>query len=188
MTSRSLAPATIALLGKRLGVAVFLEMLLDVPLYFSNAMVDIDADGRTWKGVSQLQVEAISEGAGEAEQMRFSLPAVPNEYLGLALSTEIRGKGVRMYLGVMDPDSLAMVQLVLMWSGQLDQMPVSFGPQTASISATAEHRAVAYARPKPLRYTDADQRRLCPGDRCLEYLLDQSQKEDTWPSREWFKT
>ncbi|WP_377153353.1 hypothetical protein ACFJIX_18015 [Roseateles sp. UC29_93] len=187
MSGRDLTPEAIALLGNRLGAAVFLEMLLDVPLYLSNAEVPIDFGGHTWLGVSQLQIKAVAEGSSQAEKLQFSLPAVPNEYLGLALSTEIRGKRVNMYMGIMHPDTMALVQMLPLWGGQLDQMPVSYGPETASIAATAEHRAVSYARPKPLRYTDADQRRLYPGDRCLEYLIDQSQKEDTWPSREWFK-
>lgn len=187
MSGRDLIPAASALLGSRLGAAVFVEMLLDTPLYFCNAEVPVEADGHTWIGVPQLQISAVSEGPGQSDKLEFTLPAVPTAYLGLAMSTVIRGKRVNMYLGVMDPDTLAMVQLVPLWGGRLDQMPVSYGPETASISATAEHRSVTYAKPKPLRYTDSDQRRLYPGDRCLEYLIDQSQKEDVWPSREWFK-
>jgi len=187
MTGRDINTAAQAVLGKRLGSAVFVEMLLDTPIYFSNAGVDIDFGGHTWLGVQQLQVEAVAEGAQQAEQMRFTLPAVPNEYLALALGTNIRGKAVNVSLGILDPDTHAVLQLVPLWGGQLDQMPVGYGPDTAAISVTAEHRAVAYARPKPLRYTDADQRRLYPGDRCLEFLINQSQKEDTWPSAEWFR-
>lgn len=188
MTGRDINSAARAVLGTRFAAAVFVEMLLDTPIYFSNAGLDIDQDGHTWIGVQQLQVEAVEEGAQQAEQMRFTLPAVPNEYLALALSTNIRGKRVNVYLGIMDPDTHSMLQMVPLWGGQLDQMPVGYGPENAAISVTAEHRAVAYARPKPLRYTDADQRRLYPGDKCLEFLIDQSQKEDTWPSAAWFKS
>lgn len=187
MSGRNLMAEALALLGDRLVAAVFVEMLLDTPIYMSNAGVDIEALGHTWIGVQQLQVEAVSEAAREAEQMRFTLPAVPNEYLALALATNLRGKSVNLYLGIMHPDTHAMVQMLPLWGGQLDQMPVAFGPEHASITVTAEHRAVAFARPKPLRYTDAEQRRLHGGDRCLEFLVDQSQKEDIWPAREWFK-
>lgn len=187
MSGRDINSAAQAVLGKRLGAAVFVEMLLDTPLYMSNGGMSIDYDGKTWVGIQQLQVEAVAEGTQNAEQLKFTLPAVPNEYLSLALGTNIRGKTVNVYLGILDPDTLAMLQMVPLWGGQLDQMPVGYGPDTASISVTAEHRAVAYARPKPLRYTDSDQRRLYPGDRCLEFLIDQSQKQDVWPSAEWFR-
>jgi hypothetical protein len=188
MTGRDInSAATAVIVGGKLASAVFVEMLLDTPIYFSNANVSIDYGGHTWLGVQQLQVESITEGAQQAEQMRFTLPAVPNEYLALALSTNIRGKSVSVYLGILDPDSHAVLQMVPLWGGQLDQMPIGYGPDNAAISVTAEHRAVAYARPKPLRYTDADQRRLYPGDRCLEFLINQSQKEDTWPSAAWFR-
>lgn len=187
MTGRDINAGAAAVLGGTFAAAVFVEMLLDTPLYFSNAGIDIVHGGHTWLGVQQLQVDAVEEGAQQAERLRLTLPAVPNQFLALALSTNIRGKSVNVYLGIMDPDAQAMLQLVPLWGGQLDQMPVSYGPDNASISVTAEHRAVAFARPKPLRYTDADQRRLYSGDKCLEYLIDQSQKQDVWPSAEWFK-
>lgn len=187
MTGRDVNAGARAVLGKRFGAAVFVEMQLDTPIYMSNAGVPIDFGGHTWLGVQQLQVESVSEGAQQNEQMKFTLPAVPNANLALALSTNIRGKTVRVYIGIMDPDTHAMLDLVPLWSGQLDQMPVGFGPDTAAISVTAEHNAVAFARPKPLRYTDADQRRQYPGDKCLEFLIDQTQKQDVWPSAAWFK-
>lgn len=187
MSGRDVNADARAVLGKRFGAAVFVEMLLDTPIYMCNAGVNIDYGGNTYLGVQQLQVEAVSEGSQQAEQMKFTLPAVPNEYLALALSTNIRGKVVRVYIGILHPDTHAILDLVPLWNGQLDQMPVGFGPDTAAISVTAEHRAVAFARPKPLRYTDADQRRLYPGDKCLEFLIDQTQKQDVWPSAEWFR-
>lgn len=172
--------------GKRGGV-LLVEMQLETPLYFSNAAVDIEHGGQTYIGVEQLEVEPLREQAGEVEAMSFTLPAVPNAYLTLALQTPINGKRVKLSLALLDPETQAIVRVQQLWAGQLDQMPVEFGPDTAGISVTAEHRAITYGRPKPLRYTDAEQRRLYPGDRGLEYLIDQSQKEDIWPSREFFK-
>ncbi len=187
MSGRSINGAVQALFGSPFAAAVFVEMQLDTPLYFSNAAMDINYGGKSWIGVQQLAVEDVSEGAQQAEQLKLTLPAVPNTYLGLALGTNIRGKRIYLSLGIMRSDDLAILQMVPLWSGQLDQMPVSYGPDDASISVTAEHSAVAYARPKPYRYTDAEQRRIFGGDRCLEYLVNQAQTEDIWPSKEFFK-
>lgn len=79
------------------------------------------------------------------------------------------------------------------WSGQLDQMPIKHG-EAATITVTAEHRGIVFARAKGDRYTDASQRRLYPGatppttaDRSLEYLVSQANSQTIWPSAEWFK-
>lgn len=187
MSGRSINGSVKSLLGTSFAAAVFVDMELDTPLYFSNAAMDVTYGGKTWIGVQQLVVEDVSEGAQQAEQLRLTLPAVPNSFLGLALGTNIRGKRVSLYLGIMRSEDLAIMQMIPLWSGQLDQMPVAYGPENASVSVTAEHSAVAYARPKPYRYTDAEQRRIFGGDRCLEYLVNQSQTEDIWPSKEFFK-
>jgi hypothetical protein len=185
--ARELLPGALAVLGNNLAAAVFVEMRLATPIYMCNAAIDIEAEGKTWIGVEQMQVQEVSESSGQVDQMQFTLPAVPNDYLSLALSTTIRSKTVVLYLGIFSPDTQEVLQLLRLWSGQLDQMPVKFGPETASITVTAEHRAVAYARPKPSRYTDAEQRRLHAGDKCLQYLISQSQAQDIWPSADWFK-
>lgn len=180
------APAA-AQLGDRLALTLLVDMLLDTPLYFCSAAVDIEHGLVTYTGVEQLQVDIVRETAGEVEQLQLSLPAVPNEYLSLALGTDIRSKALRLSIGVLHPDTQAVLAAVPLWAGNLDQMPIRYGNQSSGISVTAEHRGVAFSRPKALRYTDADQHRLFPGDRCLEYLIDQSQKQDVWPSAEWFK-
>ena len=61
------------------------------------------------------------------------------------------------------------------------------GRSLRTVSVTAEHIAVAMSRPKGARYTDADQRRLFPGDRALEYIVSQATHQDVWPSAAFFK-
>lgn len=184
---RDLIPAAQAQLGAAMALEFFLELQLDVPVYASTAAITIEADGKTWIGVESMRVGVISEQAGQVEQMQFTLPAVPNENLGLALATPTQGKSLLLYLGLMARETQQILQLLPLWAGRIDTMPVSYGPEASAISLTAEHRAIGYARPKPLRYIDADQRRLYQGDACLEYLIRQSQAQDVWPSAEFFR-
>lgn len=176
--------------GAWLGNVVGLTLLIDMELtsgtiYLTTAPTDIEYEGQTWIGGRQLSVDQISDQGGELQGLRMTLSGVPSEMLALALAEPIQGRPVRARAALMDPETLAIGAVLSLWRGQLDQMPVRHGTETSVISVTAEHVGMRFARPKPLRYTDADQRRLYPGDRALEYLVSQSQHQDIWPSAEF---
>lgn len=184
---RSLSGAGAALLGGRLVVATLVEMQLDTPLYMTDAGIDLQYDGNTWLGGRQVAVEKVGEQGGEVQALKFSISGVPSENIALALATPIQGKPVRAYAALMDPDSQAVVDVIPLWRGTLDQMPIRHGAEFSTISVTAEHIAIGMARPKGLRYTDADQRRLYPGDRALEFIVAQATHQDVWPSAAYFR-
>lgn len=184
---RVLGPITSAL-----GHVVALTLLVDMdlasgPLYVTTAPIDIDHEGHSYLGGRQVSVEPIEDRGGELQALRFQLSGVPPEMLGLALAEPIQGRSVRLRLALMDAETQAIATVVPLWSGTLDQMPIRQADGGCVITATAEHRGVAFARPKPLRYTDADQRRVSAGDRALEFLVSQSQHQDVWPSAAFFR-
>ena len=184
---RVLGPITAAL-----GHVVALTLLLDLdlasgPLYVTTAPLDIDHEGHTYLGGRQVSVDAVDDRGGDLTALRFQLSGVPPEMLGLALAEPIQGRAVRMRAALMDAETQAIATVVPLWAGTLDQMSISQPPGSCVITASSEHRGVAFARRKPLRYTDADQRRIAPGDRALEYLVSQSQHQDVWPSAAFFK-
>lgn len=185
---RSLAAPAAGWLGAQLGMAMLVRMDLESgTLYLTTASVDLEHDGATWIGGRQLGVEDISDQGGELQALRFTLSGVPSEMLALALAEPIQGRPVSVRLVLLNPDTFAIGADLPLWRGTLDQMPVRHGGAQSVITVTAEHRGIQFARPKPSRYTDAEQRRLHPGDRALEYLVSQSQHQDIWPSAEFFK-
>jgi hypothetical protein len=185
---RSIDPTAAGWLGTRLALVQLIEMdFASGMLYASTAPMDIEWSGHTYLGGRQIAVEAVSDQGGEVQGLRFSLSGVPSELLALALAEPLQGRSVVLRLALLDPDTQAIGHVMPLWRGSMDQMPVRHGAETSSITVTAEHRGIAFARPKPLRYTDADQRRLFSGDRCLEYLVSQAQHPDVWPAAEYFK-
>lgn len=184
---RDISPAGQALLGNRCALALLIEMLLAEPLRVTTASIDIEHGGFTWIGGRGITVDKVLEQGGEVQAMRFSLSGVPSEMLAVALGTQIQGRRVRAYTALMDPDTQAIVDVMPLWSGTLDQMPINHGTESSVVSVTAEHVAIAMSRPHGARYTDADQRRLYPGDRCLEYLVAQATHQDVWPSAAFFR-
>lgn len=184
---RDLGPAA-AWVGVRLAAAQLLELdFASGAVYASTAPIDIDWSGHTYLGGRQITVEAVADQGGEMQSLRLSLSGVPSELLALALAEPLQGRSAVLRLALLDPDTHAVAHVLPLWRGTMDQMPVRHGTDTSVITVTAEHRGLQMARPKPLRYTDADQRRLYGGDRCLEYLVSQAQHPDVWPSAEYFK-
>lgn len=185
---RSLPGFTLPWLGKGLGLALLVDMQFSTgTVYATTAPSDIAWSGNTYLGARQIAVDEIKDQGGELQRLSFTLSGVPSELLSLAMSEFVQGAPVRVHCALLDPDTLAIAVALPFWSGTVDQMPIRHGSDTSSISVTAEHRGIAFARSKPSRYTDAEQRRLFSGDRALEYQTLQSQHRDIWPSREYFK-
>lgn len=184
---RTLSTPGAALLGRGCSLTLLVEMQLDVPLYAASSAIDIEWGGHTYLGGRGFAVEPVDDRGGELQQLRFTLSGVPSEMLALALATPIQGKVVIVSTVLMDPDTGAIVDVMRLWSGTLDQMPIKHGVEYSSISVTAESRGVAFARPKGVRYSDSEQARLFAGDRCLEFLVSQANHQDVWPAAAFFK-
>lgn len=188
---RNIPPdAVAALASPQAPVCLLIRMDLTAPVFVTTADANIEYDGETWLGVSLVgSVEQIADSVGEQAALNFTLSSVPNDVLALALESanEARGKRCRVYLHIFDPVTMLPLFTELFWSGTLDQMTISEGKDSGSVSVKAEHRSVTFGRPKPVRYTDADQRRLFPGDKSLQYIVSQANHQDIWPSAEWGK-
>lgn len=184
---RTLSSGGSALLGVKSTLALLIEMQLTTPIYLTTAIIDIDYAGNTYVGGRGVDVEVVKDQGGELQQLRFSLSGVPSSYIALALSEPIQGKVVKVSTALMDPANDSILDVMPLWSGTLDQMPIKHGAEFSVISVTAESRGVSFSRPKGVRYTDSEQARLYSGDHCLEFLVSQAAHQDTWPSASFFK-
>lgn len=183
------AEAAAVLSGAHVPVALLVEMLLTAALRLNTSPVNIAWNGHEWIGAGALgSIDEVADVAGEQHALRFTLSGVPSDLLAVALAEPIRGKACTVRLAVLHPDTHAVLDVPLAWAGTLDQMAITQQPgNTCSVSVTAEHAGAAYARPKPLRYTDADQQRLYPGDTSLRFVVSQSQHQDVWPAASYFR-
>lgn len=184
---RTLSSGGASLLGVKSTLTLLVEMQLTTPIYLTTAIINIDYGGNTYIGGRGVQIEPVKDQGGELQQMRFSLSGVPSEYIALALAEPIQGKTVILSTALMDPSNDTILDVMRLWTGTLDQMPIKHGTEYSMISVTAESRGVAFNRPKGVRYTDAEQARLYSGDHCLEYLVAQASHQDVWPSAAFFK-
>lgn len=181
-----LAPA-LALLGNRLAMAQLVELQLTVPVYVADCRDTIPWNGNDYVGNRQTGISSIQDQGGEVVGLSFQISGVKPEHIAIALSEPIQGKRVIVRTAIMDPDTQVIVDVIQSWSGTLDQMPIKMSNNTASVGVTAEHRGITFARPKGIRYTDADQQKLFPGDKCLEFIVKQATHQDVWPAAAFFR-
>lgn len=182
------APAAVALASGRVALVLLVEMQLSSTIRLASSAATINWGGQDWIGAGSLgSIEEVADVTGEHKPLRFVLSGVPAANLAIALQEPIRDRPCIVRMAVLDPDTHAVLDAPIVWTGTLDQMPVTMSGETCTISVTAEHAGAAYARPKPLRYTDADQQRLYPGDTSLRFVVSQAQHQDVWPAASYFR-
>ena len=162
-------------------------MQLSAPVRLCTCAIDLIYDGNTYTGGRMVGIDAVRNQGGEIQGLKFSLSGVPSEAIAMALAEQIQGKSCIVYTALMDPDNQALVDVMPLWTGTLDQMPITQSPDGCTVSVTAEHRGLSFARAKSIRYTDGDQQRLFPGDKSLSFLVSQSAHQDIWPAAAFFK-
>jgi len=174
--------------GNLVPVVLLVEMLMSAPVRICSSSMNITYAGDVYLGIGDLgTVDEVDDSPGEYKALRFALNGVRNEYLAIVLAENIRDKPCSLRMAVLHPDTHALLDAPLVWTGTLDQMPLTIGKETTTISVTAEHRGATYARPKPLRYIDSDQQRLYPGDTSMRFVESQSNHQDVWPAASFFK-
>ena len=156
----------------------------------NSSPVTVSYNGFDYLGAGNLgSIEAISDQPGDESGMKFTLSGAPSDSISLALrdAPETKGARVTLQLALLDPASKAIVDVLQLFRGYVDQMPINFSTESSSIGAMCSHRGETFSRAKPLRNTDADQQKLYPGDTSRRFVVSQSQKQDVWPAAGFFR-
>lgn len=168
---------------------------LDFPsgfLRLNNAGQNIEWNGSTWyAGGSLLGISEIAEStSGEAHGVALQLSAVelapisgsPNEVniVQLARAQNYQGRDARVWLAPLNETTFApIVDPVLAFEGRMNKMDFQVG-EDATFALACESRYADWNRPRVRRYNDADQRARFPGDRGLEYMEQNVEKQLIW--------
>lgn len=158
---------------------------------YVTAGTDMTWDGYTWKGIADaVGVEALTESDGvEATGVRFTLAGVGSSRVSQALATASQGRRVTLWLGLLDPATMALIGTpVREFEGRLDapvltESPSEDGP-VAVVSVTAESRMAALLSANVRRYTDADQQKFHAGDTFFKFAAQMAERLIVFPSAE----
>lgn len=182
------APAATVLAGPVVPLVMLVELGFSPGIRLCSGSVTVSYGGNNYAGTGTLgAVEAVTDEVQSTAGLRFTLSGVPSESIALALGETVRGTPCTLRMAVLDPVTHAVLDAPPLFTGTLDQMPITHGQDTCTIGVVAIHRGETYRRPKPLRYTDGDQQRLFTGDTSLRYVLSQSQAQDVWPAAGLFR-
>ncbi len=186
---RTLTGAAAAVLsGPVVPMVLLVELGFSTVIRLCTGAVAVLYGGQLFYGTGTLgAVEAVTDEVQSTTGLSFTLSGVPSESLATALQEDVRGKSCIVRLAILDPATHAVLDAPAMFTGTLDQMPITHGPETCSVGVVAIHRGETYRRPNPLRYTDGDQQRLFPGDTSLRYVQSQSAVQDVWPAASFYR-
>ena len=163
------------------------------PLYLTSASRSITWGGNTYVATGALgTVEAITDRVAEGERavQQLMLSGIPQAVLVTVLGASVCGRPCTQYVAIFAPDTEAITDVLQLHAGELERASVvrTTGPDAGrAVAVTNQHLATRYAKPKPFRNTDADQRRAYGGDTSRRFLLAQAQHQDVWPAASWYK-
>ena len=169
---------------------LLLQMETNPVLRLNSTAVTVNYGGFDWLGAGRFgSVNQVSDVPGGETSLGLTLSGVPSDAISLALQDAPNTKGARVVLSVaiLNPTTKAIADVVQLYVGQIDQMPITFGEKSSSIAVSVSHRGETFSRPKPLRNTDGDQQKLYPGDTSRRFVVTQSQTQDVWPAASYFR-
>jgi hypothetical protein len=189
--SRNLSPAQLAASqGRHYQVAPLAEFHLDEgTLLFTLAPFNIVVGSDTYLSTGGLgSIREVSEAADATEGLEFSLSGIDEALVTIAAAASYEGRLVRLLKAYLDAETNAIIgSPVVQWIGRIRTMAIVESNDSAAITLTAEHYEIELQQASPLRWNNADQQKLYPGDKGCEHVEALVERRLIWPSREALK-
>lgn len=189
--SRNLTTAAAAAVASEVPIRT-VAVSLDFPsgvVRFNGSPASIFIGGAEFLGVGGLGAITVIDESSELRSydLSISLSGIPRDSIALALTQAYQGRRGTVWEVPLDPTSYQPIaDPILFFRGRMDQLDVSIG-DSAAVAVKLLNRLGDWERPKLVRYTDQDQKRLHPGDRGFEFVNATTEKEIEWPGKEWSK-
>lgn len=129
--------------------------------------------GYDWLGVGKLgAIDAVKEDAElRPNTVTLQLSGVDASVITVAMSEDYHGRAVRMYQGLLNVESFALVATPeTVFVGVMDYMTVALGQNSGSITVNCENELARWQKPRALLYTHESQQLLYPGDRFFDMV------------------
>jgi hypothetical protein len=164
-------------------VAPLIEMLFDSGTLHLAAFRWNVTDGPITYTAANLIIAEARESAGSREGLEVSLSGLDPAVIALAVSEPYQGRVIRLLKGYIQPDSNGLIDVArVCFLGRMRNMTIIEDNNKAQVTVSCEHYEVELQRPNPLRYTDAAQQDLYPGDLGCQYSAVNADKQVVWPS------
>jgi len=150
-------------------------------VYWNTSPMTITHGGNDYIGVGNLgTISQVAEGADlSAKGITVEFTGVPSALVSVALADNYQQRLINVHIAFLDANHALIADPVLIFQGLMDTMDVKMG-DTAQIVVHAESHMAAWNRSNVLRYTDAEQQHLYPGDQGLIFAQQMEDKTLIW--------
>lgn len=133
---------------------------------------DITWSGDVYTGAGNLlSISAVTETEElVANGVEFTLSGMPASLISTALSEDYQGRPVSMWRGALDANRAIIADPILIFSGNMDKMPIRDSGDTATVSVIVESQLRSLTRPSPRKWTSMDQKAIHPADKGFDEL------------------
>lgn len=166
-------PATVAaaIAGKVVSTAFLAEFsFASGPLRLWTGYSTLTWQGNDWVGAGHFVGLSPVDETTEigAAGLSFTLSGLPQGLIATALAEPYRNRPCRLLLAILDDDE-EVLDAYQVFAGRMDVMRIMEAADSSTVTVQAENRLIDLGRPRSIRYTDAEQQRLFPGDLGLQY-------------------
>lgn len=140
-------------------------------------------DGVTYYGLGNVtSISAAKEEAGvKASGLTVTISGIDPTVVALLLSEPYINRPAYVHYVLLDEqDQVITGAPVLYFRGSIDSIQGEEGA-TASFTISLKSRLADWERPRKLRYSDAEQQKLHPGDKGFEFVGQMEQSRIVWP-------
>ena len=147
-------------------------------LFLTSLDFDITIGADTYTGTRGLgTIAPIEESSDGVNGLTLTLAGITQAHIAGVLSENIQGKKITIQMAVLnqstEPPTIAIDSNV--WQGLLDSQ--SFNEAQGIVSVTAENRLIEWDKPRLLRFSDQDLKRVRPDDNFFKYADTMANKE-----------
>lgn len=149
------------------------------PIYMWTGLGTAIIAGTSYEGIGELLSISSIEESGEisAKGAKVGISGIPKDTnIALALTEPYQGRAARIYFGVMGQTA----SYSEIFSGFMDQMNISEGPDSSAIEICIENKLIDLERPRVARFTSSYQKSIWPDDRGFEFVEDLQDREIVW--------
>ena len=154
---------------------LLIEIGFSTPIYLTNASFDITSNisGTSRTYLSNGHLRSIT-GANETNRptkntLSFSLSAVDQTYVSVALNENIINKNVSLYKGYLDGNNALISDPFLLFYGTIDEYKISDNTSTANLIISVTSHWGNFSKVGGRTTTDNSQQRFFSGDKGMEF-------------------
>lgn len=153
-----------------------------------SGLGDLVLDSNTYTGAGELiSLSEIQENSDIAAYgATITLSGIPSNILDKTLAVPYQGRKAAVHFGVItDPNSTTPTYTSLsVFTGEMDQMNINYGPETCVISLDVESRLVDLQRSRIRRYTNESQKSRFPDDDAFEFITRLQNEQPEWKTND----